>query len=410
MNRLLIYCITFTIFWSCSAKKELLTNLIEQNTFLQQIAENPDYEVQIIYSQIDRDSLQKPIFTTFSYHLDSSKYFYPASTVKLPASLLALEKLNELNIAGLHKYSKLSIDSAFSRQSKVLIDSTAPQMNPSIGHYIRKILIASDNDAYNRLYEFLGQDYLNSTLRNKGYEKTRIIHRLSISRTPEENLNTNPFQFYQNDSIIYEQPLVKSSCSYYPAGSILRGTGYEKDGEIIDQPFDFKFKNYFPLNEQHQLLKSLFFPNQFPKNSFRLSPSDYDFINSNMALLPGESGIKTYQNKNEYWDSFVKFLIYGSNPNAKLPSNIRIFNKIGQAYGYLVDNAYIVDFDNEVEFILSAVIHVNKNRIFNDGIYEYDSIGFPFMAELGKIVYEMELNRKKKVRPDLKSLESLFLK
>ncbi|MEL6562013.1 MAG: hypothetical protein AAFQ94_27750, partial [Bacteroidota bacterium] len=79
-----------------------------------------------------------------------------------------------------------------------------------------------------------------------------------------------------------------------------------------------------------------------------------------------------------------------------------------QAYGYLIDNAYIVDFDNGVEFMLSAVIHVNENRIFNDGVYEYDSIGFPFMAQLGQQIYQLELKRNRQVKPDLRKLQLLF--
>lgn len=408
MSKYFLTAIFLICCWACTQQKTPLEKVIDQNQLLQSLASNPAYEVQIIYSQIDRDSLQSPAFTSYSYQPDSSKYFYPASTVKLPASLLALEKINKLKVTGLTKNSKMEIDSAFSRQSSVLIDSTAPEMSPSISHYIRKVLITSDNDAYNRLYEFLGQDYFNDALRAKDYQNSRIIHRLSISRTPEENLHSNPMRFFDGDSVVYSQPLVKSSGKYHPEASILRGKGFEKDGKIIHEPFDFRYKNYFPLAEQHQLLKALFFPDQFPENSFQLSSSDYDFIYKNMGVLPAESGITAYQNKEEFWDSYVKFLIYGSDPKARIPSNVRIFNKIGQAYGYLIDNAYIVDFENNVEFMLSAVIHVNKNRIFNDGVYEYDSLGFPFMAELGKQVYELELKREKQVKPNLNKLKALF--
>ena len=60
---------------------------------------------------------------------------------------------------------------------------------------------------------------------------------------------------------------------------------------------------------------------------------------------------------------------------------------------HLTDVAYIVDSENSIEFMLAATIHVNANGIFNDGIYEYDELGFPFMAELGKQVYKYELSK-----------------
>ena len=74
---------------------------------------------------------------------------------------------------------------------------------------------------------------------------------------------------------------------------------------------------------------------------------------------------------------------------------------MGNAYGFLTDAAYVVDFKNGVEFLLAATIHVNENQIFNDGIYEYDQTGYPFLAQLGQTIYVHELKRTRKNRPDL---------
>ena len=60
------------------------------------ILNHPDKnQVQILYTQINRDSKNKPSFKSFSYNLDAQHYFYPASTVKLAAVIFALEKINE---------------------------------------------------------------------------------------------------------------------------------------------------------------------------------------------------------------------------------------------------------------------------------------------------------------------------
>jgi len=96
----------------------------------------------------------------------------------------------------------------------------------------------------------------------------------------------------------------------------------------------------------------------------------------------------------------VKFLLFGDSMEP-IPASIRIFNKVGQAYGYLIDNAYVVDFEAGVEFLLTAVIQVNANQIYNDDTYEYDEIGFPFLARLGRAAYEHELRRERPRRPDL---------
>jgi hypothetical protein len=123
-----------------------------------------------------------------------------------------------------------------------------------------------------------------------------------------------------------------------------------------------------------------------------------------MSQLPRESKYPPYYLDPNLYDAYCKFLMYGEDKKP-IPSNIRIFNKVGDAYGYLIDNAYIVDFKNGVEFMLSAVINTNTDAIYNDGKYEYKKIGYPFMKNLGRKFYQYELKRKKKRKPDLSYLQ-----
>jgi len=60
-----------------------------------------------------------------------------------------------------------------------------------------------------------------------------------------------------------------------------------------------------------------------------------------------------------------------------------------------------VDFESGVEFLLTAVLQVNANQIYNDDTYEYDEVGMPFLARLGRAVYEYERRRQRPRRPDL---------
>ena len=66
-----------------------------------------------------------------------------------------------------------------------------------------------------------------------------------------------------------------------------------------------------------------------------------------------------------------------------------------------MDNAYVVDFKNNIEFFLSAVIYGNENETLNDNTYEYNTLTIPFLADLGRVVYNYELQRKKEYEPDL---------
>jgi len=102
-------------------------------------------------------------------------------------------------------------------------------------------------------------------------------------------------------------------------------------------------------------------------------------------------------------DGYCKFFMYGS-VKEEIPDYIRIFNKVGLAYGFLTDNAYIIDTKNGLEFFLSAVIYVNENQILNDDVYEFKEKGLPFFTELGNRIYEHELNRQRIIKPDFSHL------
>jgi hypothetical protein len=387
-------------------RNDLIDILLRSNKDLfNKVLSNPEkYEVQILYTQIDRNKKNIPSFTSYEYRLDAGNYFYPASTVKLPAIALALEKLNQLQIKGLNKYTPLRIDSAYSRQAMVRQDKSAPDGLPSIAHYIKKILLVSNNDAYNRLYEFVGQQQMNEGFYKKGFTDLRLIKRLSVGSTAQEDRYTNPFTFYEGKNIIYQQPLAYNPVEYpNKLTTTTRGKGYIRGEILVKEPMDFSALNYISIANLQGILKSLLFPGAVPvQQRFQLTADDYHFLYKYMSMYPEESDVPEYDSS--FYNSYGKFLMYGDTKK-DIPANIRIFNKAGWAYGYMTDNAYIVDFENKVEFMLTATIFVNDNEIFNDDKYEYEDVGLPFMANLGRVVYEYELGRPKKFEPNLEKFQ-----
>ncbi|TFG41771.1 MAG: hypothetical protein E4H42_01235, partial [Chromatiales bacterium] len=355
------------------------------------VMQDPDkYRVQIIYTQIDRDAENRPRFTSYTYGVNPDQYFYPASTVKLPTALLALEKINELAVPGLNRDTTMLTDVASDWQTPALTDPSSPTGLPSIGHYVRKILLVSDNDAFNRLYEFIGQKPLNESLREKGYQNTRIFHRLEVARNAEENAKTNPVTFVDGDTVLYAQGAQISDTNYAHKEPILLGRAEIVDGELLNRPKDFSGNNVFALQDLHDVVQALIFP-QFveERRRFNLTEDDYQFVYRNMSAYPSESGIAEYSDPERYPDGHVKFFMYGGSAPT-IPENIRIFNKPGDAYGFLTDCAYIVDFENGLEFLLAATIFTNANETFNDDTYEYDEIALPFLRDLGLAIYEIE--------------------
>ncbi|HMO38826.1 MAG TPA: serine hydrolase [Saprospiraceae bacterium] len=401
---LLLFCCVLLIHPTI-AQKNILQQILKQHaadwdTLLQQPEK---YQVQIVYTQIDRDAQNRPTFKTFTHGVDTNRYFYPASTIKMPTALLALEKINSLSIRDLDKYSPMITGAGRYPQRPVVEDTSAENGMPSVAHYIRKVFLVSDNDAHNRLYEFLGQAQLNQQLYEKGYRSSRILHRLSVSGFDAEgNRHTNPVSFNGLNKLLYHQGEVYSQwAAKLNLRQQVRGKGYENsEGNIVNEPFDFRERNFISILDLHRILTAVMLPEGVaPHERFHLTEDDYRFVWQCMSELPRESRYPKYPAPN-YWDSYVKFLLFGDSKEP-MPNNIRIFNKVGVAYGFLTDIAYVVDFDNKVEFLLSATIHVNENQIYNDGVYEYETIGHPFLAKLGRAIHAYEKNRPRKYAPDL---------
>ncbi|WP_394746786.1 serine hydrolase [Spongiimicrobium salis] len=330
------------------------------------------YEVQIRYTQVERqnDTLS---FIDHCYNVKAKKYFYPASTVKFPIAVLTLEQLN--TDERLHLNTRFYVE--------------GDTVETSFAEAISNIFAVSDNSSYNRLFEFLGQDHINTQLEAKGVAPIRISHRLSVAEADE--ITTKPLIIYLNDSTTTMlEPTINSSAKALLLEGIQKGKGFYKDHVFEEEPFDFSLKNYYPIDSQHEVLKRVIFPEAYPKNAqFNLSSKQRDFLLKSMHTLPKELGYDT----KEYYDSYVKFFMYGDTKDP-IPEHIKIYNKVGYAYGTLTDCAYIRDTKNKIEFLLTATILVNKNGIFNDDTYEYDTIGIPFLAALGRTIYTYELNAK----------------
>jgi len=381
----------------------LLDSLLKANPQLARVALNPKYELQIIYTQINRDAQNRPTFIPHTYHLNPQQYFNPASLVKLPVVALSLEKLNDLNKPGITRRTIMATGTAYRCQTPVPFAAPADSdRTATVGNYIKRMLLVSDNVAYNRLYEFLGQRPLNQRLQEIGHPNVRITRRFAPCDTVA-NRHTNPISFHtpQGDTL-YKQPAQYNPIAYRsPLGRVLKGRAYQAGGHIIPEPYDFTTANHLPLPDITALLQSILFPESVPAaQRLRLTPYDYAFLRRYLHATPHESGFSLYKSQG-YFDAYKKYLYYGRNPEIPHQSTLRIYNIVGMSHGYLADVAYFADSLHQSEFLLSAVLYVNQDGIINDGNYEYDSIGQPFLAQLGRQIQQYESQRPRPHRPNL---------
>jgi len=386
-----------------SRTSKLLSDIFgaEKDSLFQSVIQHPEiYRYQIIYTQINRDKKNTPSFTNYYFNYDSLQYFNPASTVKMPLAFLSLEKLNGLKQKRIDMFTPMQYDSGYSRQTILHKDSTAENGLPSIAQFIRKAFLVSDNDAYTRMYEFVGQQTTNRRLHEMGYPDMRITRRF-MRMNADENRHTNPIRFIKPDgSLIYFQQPAYNIDSFDFSHINKMGTAYmNAQDSLINEPIDFTMANNVTVYHLQQLLQSVLFPNSVPANRrFHLEKTDYDFLYRYLSQYPSETDYPKYDT-GLYYDSYVKFFFkQGSHT---VPDYIRVFNKVGWAYGCLTDVSYVVDFKNKVEFMLTATIYVNSDNILNDDKYDYDNIGYPFMYKLGQCIYNYELKRSRKYKPDL---------
>ena len=385
------------------ADSPLLDSLLRTSPFLSRIATDPQFELQIIYTQIDRDDRNRPSFTSHPYHLNPRQYFNPASMVKLPVVALALEKLNNLHQPGVNRRTIMATGTAWHCQTPVPFQSPADSdQAATVGNYIKRMLLVSDNIAYNRLYEFLGQRPLNERLAQLGHSDVRITRRFAPCDTAA-NRHTNPISFHsaQGDTL-YKQPAQFNSTPYAsPLGRVLKGHAHQAGRRVIPEPYDFTTANHLPLSDITTILQSILFPESVSaSHRLRLTASDYAFLRRYLHATPHESGFHAYAST-RYFDGYKKYLYYGRNPEIPRQSALRIYNIVGMSHGYLSDVAFFADSLHQSEFMLSAVLYVNQDGIINDGAYEYDTIGEPFLAQLGRLIQQYETLRARHARPNL---------
>jgi hypothetical protein len=401
----LLFCFILTNTNGQNSDNLLYNLMLQQPEQFGKITSQPNkYRLQIIYTQIIRDKKNIPHFKEFTYRLNPIEYFYPASTVKMPLAILALEKINNLKINGLTKYTMMTYDSVTGRQETILNNPYSIDGKQNIAQAIKEIFLVSDNNAANRLFEFIGQEQIHAGLAAKGYTNAFIRNRLEISRKGDENRQTQGINFFDDaGKLIYQQPPLYNK-QPLPNYNVLIGNGYlDKNDSLINEPLNFSEKNRIYLNDLHQILRSLIFPDQTPAtHRFNLTTDDRKFLLKWMSTSPTASTYPSYDTS-YYYANITKFLLAGAD-RTPLPPEIKIFNKAGDAYGFLLDNAYIIDTKHQVEFLVSAVIYCNEDGILNDNKYDYETVGLPFMKNLGQLLYNYELKRKKAVLPNFDNL------
>ena len=381
MSQRLVIILSLFLLNGCFVRENPIKVSLKNDDFLNEILKNKEeYELQIAYTEVSRDNQGEPVFRDFKFQVDEEKYFYPASTTKLPIVVLTLDKINELRSTGIDisLKSKISISSGQNGNKEIKTDSIT-----SFQNLIADVFLVSDNSASNILIDFIGYNNFNSKMTEAGFKNTYLNHKFNPDPYVDidwqiKTVNNELISSNQSQSIITADQNIFG---------LEKGKNKFQDGILSRGSIDFSQKNRFSILDMHNILKRIIFPAKFDTNStFNLNVEDYDFLRYWMSRFTYEDLGEKFRNDKKYFDSYNKFFVHGEDTIVK-NRNIRVYNKIGQAYGTSTDNAYIKNYQDDVEFFLTATIYTNKNNIINDNVYEYEETAIPFLAKLSQSLY-----------------------
>ncbi len=348
--------------------------LSSQEPAIKTVMDQPqEYELHVqLLLPSDSTLIREDLTTSSVVDYSQGQYFYPASTVKLPVAVIAAEWTEYQDHIGMDTPYRIDKDTSSYTLAQDIID----------------IFSVSDNQAFNRLYDLLGRDYVNQRMEALNVGTFRLAHRLSVSDAANA---THPKYYFESmDGIKTVQASPDRPLDSIHVLGTKKGLGYMDNDSLVRAPMNFSRKNYFPLATMMQFMNTLFpfecdgfdRPLYWSKNTER-------YVTKLMSTVPREQGY----NEVDYPDGYVKFFFLGDS-NKRIDPALNIYNKVGYAYGTLTDIAYIVDSKHKLHYILGATLLVNENGVFNDNLYEYDSIGLPFLGALSRNLHQLLINAK----------------
>ncbi|MFY9345739.1 MAG: serine hydrolase [Planctomycetota bacterium] len=318
---------------------------------------------------------------------DPAQYFYPASSIKLCGAIAALLALNEHNRAhgtSLGLQSRLVIEPRFAGDDRIDADpSNVAGGALTVAHALRKLFLVSDNAAYNHCFDLCGQDGLNRAMWDAGFASVRLWHRLSEQRTLAENAVTRTVRV---DDVVFPARDAAARLRNDDWNDLDVGSARLVGGAKVDGPMSFAQKNAIRLRDLQDVLVEVLRPDfvtgsrGFPG----LTTEQRAFVVQALGELPSESSNPKFDPA-KVADHGCKFVLRGIREVVPA-SHLRVYDKIGRAYGFSIENAFVEDTRTGAGFFLAIVLYTNPDGVLNDDRYEYETIADPFLDAAGRAI------------------------
>ncbi len=332
------------------------------------------HRFQALYGVVRNGALERR-----GYRADV-EYFFPASSMKMPITLATYERLAALRAGG---------RAALTRDATLRIHPATGGGEPYVTTLARetwRALIVSDNLSANRLLSFVGHREAHETLWGLGLASTRIRAGFATGGDIDP-AEVSPKIDVTLAGASDELPARRSDLALPPNDAVNMGIGDAAivDGRRVEGPLSFADKNAIRLRELQDTLVRIMRPELLPSNAAagRTTKDDVAYVRRALGTLPSESSLAGYD-RNVVQDYRLIPFLRGIE-RVKARGKFEIYSKVGQAYGFLIGNAYVVDKETGRSFFLIASVFANPDGVMNDDNYGYDDISFPALADVAEV-------------------------
>lgn len=391
---LLCSCSLFGQVANTSSASRILQNVLDslENKY-PKLIENPEkYRFKIVFTEIKRTK-EKVSLETVGFRMEEKEYLYPASVVKLPTILIALEEYNKI-----HKIrSRVTYETLikFNKEKGCMPTAFSVKIGNKLEYYsldlfTKQMLGISDNDAYNRMYDFVGQQQLNRRLKELNFQDGKIIRKFVLNCSLDQNRISDSYVFLgRRNEWLYNRRGITNPDTILTDSTYKIGKAYEGlDKKIVPRPFDFSRQNNLELVDLHKTLNGVVFPKSEFAHTFNITEEQRKYVLQNLGKYPAEFALDF--NPKDFPATYKKYLFFGKDTNTNYTndslSRFRSFNVVGLSFGCAIDAAYIVDLDTGKEFVLTVGIYANEDEVINDAKYDYETLAYPLMKDIGRLI------------------------
>lgn len=351
------------------------------------LREASTYNFQLILSVYDYRNGKD---TLYHFFINRDEYYFsPASLIKFPLAIVAAEKLTYLiQNKGVSINDSISLSTCSCDKST---DSYIKKTTPArFKQFYDELFIMSNNSAYNFLFDFVGRDEVNKRFKELGYQRIIMNNRFTGGCSDELNKKFGGISFFRNEhDKVLEIPCETSliNWKFDSTWPNTAGKFQVSNKKLINSPKKYTSGNYVSLADAHHMLvdfiEDLNRPEQ--KRKFKINNDLRTIIFNAMGSFPREMISINYQTENTP-DTYYKFFLSPKSMETA-SNNLRIYNKVGIAGGYISDVSFIEDKRIGLKYFLSGSMHAKKDGIVGNNNYSYYDIGIPVFRKIGELVY-----------------------